>query len=579
MPTDAVVLAKLAKQFDVRGKLIARTLYKMWSKQTVKIDVLGDSILATTTVGNAAGGIPGTNDCMSLVKTDLQTRFGCTIALNNRATGGTTTYVETVGQWANTLAAQPDLLIIGGGKNDIDQLAQAGNLKLQGQSVASAAGLLERQIAEIRQVLPNTDLILFIDNPYSSASTSNQYSRQWNAAARRVAAAYDVLVVDGYTWFANLSGGWDSLLYDGTHPNVAGNRALADAFLANFPAEWTPEMAQRQGASFLPHGVAGSDRVNAPWTHSRLGLVTLNSIFAPTARARFQKSGSWTGSGPWTTSTAGDDFVATVPASDALIHLTLGAGQGIVDIHVDGSPTWTNVDLSTMANGKYLHITDMGQGWHFVRVKVVSGSVTMQEVRYEHQRAAWLDYTTLTASGMGTPSAGLNSFPGGGGALSAAAGTLTRTFVGTAVDMALWRSAAGGTAYITSVTIDGVTVANPTLNSSWLGYTVARLASGLAFGKHTVVITFAAGGLYVGGFVPIDERVATRPARVEGWANASEVVYFPQDFPYVPFMSSKDPSVSLSFSSVTASGFTMGATAGWWVAQAADESAGNRLLY
>jgi len=293
-------------------------------------------------------------------------------------------------------------------------------------------------------------------------------------------------------------------------------------------------------------------------------------------------AGSWTGTGPWTSSNTGDAVLVTVNSDEAFLNLTMGAGQGVIDIYVDGVPWVTNIDLSLRLNGKQLGVTGLGQGWHYVGVRIVSGSVTFKSVEYSRgpagQYVNW-DAPSVVAAGMGT-STSLSPSPGGTAVASAVAGTMTLTFVGTGVAAHFWRNGTGGGAYFTSATLDGAAITTPSITpTTATGHIRVPLASGLSFGKHTLVLTYAGTGVYTAGFDVTDDQPTSRPAQAQGWAGAAEVVKFGSPFPTVPLVSSKDPSAALTFTSVTATGFTMGATAGWWVANGSDESAGNRVIY
>lgn len=579
---------------DKAGPSISPFLYKLYTGADATITWLGDSVLEGTTV-TVGGGTLGVDDCISLVTSSLTATWPGTVTSHNRAHSGRTTAWELNQEWANALADNADLYVFCLGKNDLAASSLSLPGSLSGQTTASSAAMLESKIAELRQVKPNAAIAIMTENPYSAASTTlNGFLEQWNAAAARVAAAYDVEFVDGYRAFTSL-GSWDALLSDGVHPNgapggsldaISGHALLARAVMAHLPSTWVPSAAPAGG--FLPVQ-AGRARVNTPWRFSRAGLVDLNALAATAYAPKLAKVGFATGSGPWTSTTAGDTMTATFNGGEAFLDLKLGSGQGIVDILVDGTPVYTGYDLSNanLANGKLLQVMGpSGPGWHYVLLKVISGSVTFNGIIFPRGRGQFLarDTGSVVNTGMGaTGDGGVSaSTPSGVGYItSAAAGTQTVTFVGTGLGIHCWRSGAQAIGYFTSATVDGVALTSPQPMNSAADYQYTRhvLTSGLTYGKHIVVITYNSGGLLITGFDVFDESPQLRPGRLEGWAGAAEVVHFGQVFPQTPIVRAKDPGSGMTFSSVTTSGFTNGGTAGWWVADAVDDSAANLLLF
>ncbi len=582
------------------GAQVAPVMYKLSTGQAVAITFLGDSVLEGTTV-TTGGGTLGTDDAISLIHSTLAANWPhATITTTNRAHSGTTQLVETKREWANALADNADVYVISGGKNDIAAYTVGLPGSLQGQTYGSSHALVESKVAELRQVKPDACIVLMTENPYSAASTSsNLYLSNWNAGLARIAAAYQCEFVDGYNAFYSLGlGTWDSLLSDGVHPNGApgglisensGHALLARAFMAHFPATWTSQTAVAENAPFLRVDPPGKTRLYNPWKYSRLGLATMYALASTAYAPKLSKVGSWTGSGPWTTSSAGDFMIATINGAEAFLDLVLGSGQGVVDILVDGTPVYTSFNLGdtvNLTNGKLLQVLNGTLGWHYVLIKVISGTVTYNGIVFPQARSQFVNYdaASVVMSGMGTPGGGVSSSPGAGTYVpSAIAGTQTFTFVGTGVAIHSWRSAGGGgTGFLTSATIDGVALTSPLPINGSSDYQYMRhvLTSGLAYGKHVLVLTWAATGINVTGFDIMDETPTLRSSQLQGWAGAAEVVHFGQAFPQAPLVTAKDPSAGLAaFTSQSATGFTMGATAGWWVAAAVDDTAANRLLY
>ncbi len=574
------------------GKYMARALHKLDFGQVVNLSWFGDSVLEGTTV-TSGGGVLGVDDAVSLVTSTLTSRYPTsTVTSYNRCESGRTVAMEVTAHWAQCLADNADIYVLSGGKNDLARYTLTNPTWLQGQTFDSSIAMLEAKVIELINVRPNACIVIVPDNPYSVASTTlNGYQQQWNDGAEEIARTYGCVYADVYRAFTSL-GNWDSLLSDGVHPNKSGHALIAATILAAcFPPSWSRAYAERQGASFLNPTAPGSERLHSPWRHTRYGLVGITTEIGTNYLPKLQLVGApngvgahhFSGSGPWTSSTAGDTAIFTFNGSEAFLNIVMGTSQGIVTIYIDGVPTYSNFDLTTAINGKILHLTELGLGWHIGAISIVSGSLTVNRLDFTAslpQYVNW-DAPSVVASGMGSGTS-LGSLPGGTGVASAISGSLTLTFVGTGVGMNIWRTAAGGGFYFGSITLDGTQIYAPSsffLDNGEVGYGGKLVTSGLTFGKHILVVNYQASGMYTGGFYIMDETPTLRPAQLQGWAGAAEVVKFGQAFPVIPLMSAKDPSVALTFSSVTTTGFTMGGTAGWWVANAPDSTAGDRILY
>lgn len=570
------------------AKALARILYKLLYGQAVKITWLGDSVIEGTTV-TSGGGVLGTDDCASLVNSTLAARYAtATLTKQNRAVSGRTVAHGVIDKWALALADNADLYVFAFGKNDIAYGSLTSPTRLQGQENDSSVGLLEAKVAELRHLKPNACIAIMTTNPYSAASTTlNALQTQWDTAAERVARAYDCEFIDGYAAFTAL-GSWDTYLSDGVHPNKNGHILLANAVLAHFPLGWTERYADDQNAKFVAPAGPGINRLYAPGANSRVGIGTLSVAVVTNYAAKLGKAGtaggtgadSWTGSGPYTTTAAGNTMFCVFPGFEAYLLITMGAGQGIVDIYIDGVKTYASVDLTTMANGKLLHITGLGPGWHSVAVTNVSGSLTFTNYSYLANRSQFVNYDApqVVAASMGSGSA-LTLTPGGTGIATANGGSLTIPFIGTGIGFSWFRSGGGGGSFFANSTIDGVALTVPALVTGATGYGFAPAVTGLPYGKHTLVLGFQAAGISIGGFYIVDEQPTARPGEVQGWAGAAEVVKFTTPFASIPVVTMKDPLGGMTFTSVSTTGFTNGATAGWWVAKAADDAALNRLSY
>lgn len=602
---DAAVYNAVRKINPLVGARMTRVMSKAYFGQPISITSLGDSILEGTTV-TSGGGVLGVDDCLSLARSGLAAAYpSSTVTMHNRAVSGRTMAMQVKSVWATALADNADVYILSSGKNELAAYSLAAPGALEGQSFASSGAMLEAKVAELRAAQPNAVIIIMTSNPYAAASTAlNGYQTTWDTAAVRIAYLYGCEIADGHKAFTAL-GAWDSLLSDGVHPNKAGHALLGKTLLSVFPLAWTPAYAWAQlgtqvqaPSSTYPPLPNAADRVGLPWRHTRYGMQGITAVAGVNYAAKLQKTGAingvgadhFTGTGPYTSSTAGDTIICTIPGNEAFLDLVMGGGQGTVAIYVDGAPLTFNgsvvgnVDLSLRANGKLLHLTDqsaMGKlGWHTVAVTLISGSMTFNGCYYTAGRSQWInqDSPSVVAASMGSTTT-LSSLPGGNGIAIANGGSLTVKFVGTGIGTCWWRTATGGVAYFGHPTIDGVDQGARFLgnnDTNQVGYGSQILVSGLTYALHTLVLPFQATGLYIGGFYPVDEQAHLHPNQMDGWAGAAEVVHFGETFPASPSMSG---DAGVSFGSLTGAGFTNGATAGQWKAVSVDSTAGNALAY
>lgn len=576
MTASAVVAASLV-QTQARkappAKGLARVLAKMWRGQDVTVTAIGDSVLAGSTAS-----IPGTNDVVSLVCTALASRYSVTVTKRNRAVGGSTvaSWRTSSTYWTNAIADAADLYIISFGKNDIVADTGTAPTNRVGYPLEASLAHIEAMVRELRVRVPTSDILLMSENPYSSAYTSsNALLRKHGKGVERIARAYGCEWVDGYLALATSATGDSVPAYttDGVHPNDAGYAAFYDAIMVRFPASWSPERAAQDGGVLFP---AANPTTKKLWASPRQTRRSVRRITATAATAyapKWMTSGSWSGSGPITSSSAAAYTYGVFLGSEVYLDVKLGAGQGVATIWIDGSPVDSSVDLSTMTDGKLLTYTGLGDGIHTWHVVVVSGSVTVNGFHFVDSRCEWFDVNAdrVTVSGMGS-AFNYAGFFGSAGLLTAAAGSVSFTFFGTGLSTEIHRASTGGTSYVTSLVVDGTTVAVsiPTTFSLFGAY---RLVSGLKRGLHTVVLTFSGGGLAVGGFAVIDEGSDLAPDTLDGWAKSGEAVRFAVPFTTIPDMSFKGLSSStaaaLGATAVTTNGFTMGGPSGeygHWVA-------------
>lgn len=545
---------------ETKGRGLARILKKMSEGTNVKITFLGDSIMEGTTATT-----PGNDDAASLLCSALASRYSVTVTKSNRCAGGTTAYnPRTSTRWASAITDNADLYVISFAKNDI--VGDAGvsfPTSLTGYPKAYSLAQVESMVREIRYRLPNADIMLMSTNPYSSAySTSNANQWAYTIALRGLAAAYDCEYCPGFEEFpgAGVNGATDSYLSDGVHPNSLGHAALYGSLLARFPSTWTLAAAKAQGAILAP--AAPMNRTVYSLRQTRSGFTQLSSASLSAYTSRIDTgalAGSWTGTGPWTSSTADSYLTVTVLGSEVLLDFTMGAGQGVVQILPNGIPlSGGNVDLSTLTNGKLLAITGLLPGVNTVVIKVVSGTVVFNGAWYAGGAGEFIahDAARVTSSGMGSP-ATLGGGYNRSGIATAAAGSLTVPFVGTGLTMQVWRSTGGGgVSFFTSLTIDGSASTTPSIAStSFVRDGVISLASGLPYGPHTAVVTFAAAGLYVCGFCAIDENPELRRSECQGSAIVGETVRFPYPNTTAPHVSVQGASNLAGASAVTTTQF------------------------
>jgi len=542
----------------------ARFLSKVKAGTAVKVTILGDSIYQGSTATT-----PGTDDAISLLCTGIAARFGVTVTKSNRSSGGRTAFWERLEQWAAALADNADLYLIGmTGKNDNTWEANgANNARLTGYKTADSLAAIEAMVRELRAVKPKADILIASGNPYGTVyASSNVYQLTYSNGLAQLAAAYGCAYADGYTPFprdpaAPLNAA-ATHLSDGTHPNSAGHAVLAAALLALFPATFDP--ARSPASSLVDATPAGA----AVWPvrTARTGLLSLTTqgLTANTDRIPNPSFfGTWTGTGPWTSSTVNAYAVGMAKASEFFFKFKMGAGQGVVDLYVNARPVATNVDLSTLQDGKYLAAKTVAPGVNYATVVVKSGTVEFQGFSYTASVGEHIDIdaTRVAVANPGSVGAGTVFF-GGRQHITLANTVFTFEFVGTGLAVIVSRIGTGGGAYWASVVVDGVTTTRPDLPADWNGQGAHVLTSGLTYGRHTVVLTSLAI-VTVGGFSAFDERPEIHPGTCEGMAKVGETVRFPYPWTDTPTVQVTSTTANVAgASTVTASSFLVTGTAG-----------------
>ena len=542
----------------------ARFLSKVKAGTAVKVTILGDSIYQGSTATT-----PGTDDAISLLCTGIAARFGVTVTKSNWSAGGRTVFWERLESWAAALADNADLYLIGmTGKNDNTWEANgANNARLTGYKTADSLAAIEAMVRELRAVKPKADILIASGNPCGTVyASSNVYQLTYSNGLAQLAAAYGCAYADGYTPFprdpaAPLNAA-ATHLSDGTHPNSAGHAVLAAALLALFPATFDP--ARSPASSLVDATPAGA----AAWPvrTARTGLLSLTTqgLTANTDRIPNPSFfGTWTGTGPWTSSTVNAYAVGMAKASEFFFKFKMGAGQGVVDLYVNARPVATNVDLSTLQDGKYLATKTVAPGVNYATVKVKSGTVEFQGFSYTASVGEWIDIdaTRVAVTNPGTIAA-TSAFYGGRQNQALANTVFTLDFIGTGVGVVVSRSGTGGGAYWSTVVVDGVVTNRPDLPADWDGLGTHILSSGLAYGRHTMVLTHQTG-LLVGGFSVFDERPEIHPGTCEGMAKVGETVRFPYPWTDTPTVQVTSTTANVAgASTVTASSFLVTGTAG-----------------
>ena len=551
----------------------SRLLAKLAAGTAITVSVMGDSIYQGSTATT-----PGTDDAVSLFCTHLHTTWGSTVSKQNRAQGGRTVWQEWVEKGSDLLADRADLYIIAmTGKNDAAY--EAGYY--YGQKRESSIAMLESIVREIMFRRPTADIIIASGNPYGYAGTVNTSQKAHSAALAKIAAAYDLPYADGWGVFPRETAGGDvadgTYLTDGVHPNSLGHAVLADELIACVPDTYTPARAR---SASVRAGLPPTTSV-VPVYRTMAGTTTSTSAGTTANTDRLINpsfTGTWTSgsSAPWVSSTANAAAWIMAKCTDLFVDLKCGTSQGVVDLILDGTVVANNLDLSTYDDGKWLTVgQNMLPGVHHAEVRVVSGSVEIQGWGYNHAPCEFvpIDSSRITAASMGA-SSNLNQYYAIKSNQSANGASLTLDFIGTGVMIeASAPDNANPGYYFSSITVDGVALSSPTwppMDSDSAASVALTGMTGLEYGKHTIVVTFQASGMYVGGFSVIDERVTERPDVCEGIAKVGETVRFAHRYASAPVVTVTSTTANVATAStVTTTSFLVGGTSGdvvYWLA-------------
>lgn len=561
------VASDLSSQYAPSRRVPARLMAKLLAGTNVTVSVMGDSIYAGTTSGN-----PGTDDAISLFCTYLSTTYGVTVTKQNRSTGGRTTWQEWVEQRTNLLADNADLYIIGmSGKNDA--VYEGGYA--YGHKRASAVAMIESIVRELMLLRPTADILIASGNPYSANTAYNVSQKAFSAELDRIAAAYDLAYADGWNTFPRSSPGADTadtaaMNVDGVHPNTTGYAALGAELIACIPTTFDP--ANARSASVRQASVP-AESVNGMY-RSLVGTLTATTSSGTALVDRINRpeyTGTWSAgtTAPWTSSTANATAWVMAKATDIFFKLTTGAGQGVVDIISNGVVVHNDVDLSAIPAGRWLSAgQNMLPGVNHAEVRVVSGSVTIEAWGYNHAPCEFIpvDSSRVAASSMGAAS-NVQAYYALKSLNSANGATLTFDFIGTGFMIEAFPGATiVPTDVFTSITVDGSAIPAvqwPAVDNRGASSYAFPGTYGLAYGKHTVVITFKGAGLYIGGFSVFDELAVRRPDSAQGVAEAGEAVVFPRLWTTPPAVTVTSATANAAtVASLTASSVAIGGTSG-----------------
>jgi lysophospholipase L1-like esterase len=569
---------------------LLRVLGKLTAGTAIKVTFLGDSGLEGGTVT-----VPGTDDCASRLCAGLATRFGATVTKSNRAVSGNTfahaldPTVVSPTRFASALADAADLYVISYGHNDIRaESFSATYAPTVGYPINAGRAALEHMIRRIRIDVPEADIIVSSEWPYTGASTAtNTYLLAHGTMMRRVAAQYGCAFADYYQHLLGLgvnNGAEDSYVWavgavgtnaSAQHPNNAGHAAWSDLLLSLLPKLTTLAPAPAPPAP-LGAPLFGAER----YTHTE--MLDIPNYTGAVLPARWRVSGTWSSSTttPTISSTATNFAEVQAIGTEVRLRLDSGVGQGIVKIECDGAIINATLDLSAALGGgsqPYFPITGLTPGAHRIVVTVVSGSVTFRgavnmpaighKIPYT---SALITYTGSWADGASDPEV----FDLVNHRTTTQNDTVAVTFFGTGLALSGVLYAA---AWSIGVTTDGgsESVQDWNTGGTLTQYGCRNVVSGLAYGRHTVSLKLLSTGraIRVSHFFAFDETRTARPNRVAGFGVVGEAVNYGNPLPASPVvLLSADDATSLvpaNPTTPTSSGFTVAGTAAsrhQWVA-------------
>lgn len=378
---ESFVPDRLAAKLVNAGN-VSRFIKRAKSGEALKIVAIGDSVLEGKTVANIA-----TDGAVDLIAKDLATLFATTITAVNHAVSGRTAATSfTKLNVSDALNAKGDLYLISFGKNDRAWETQsAATLPVPGYPTNSSIAMIELMVRLIRSEVPKADIMIVAENPYSPIeNAANLKLVEWNTKVKRVAATYGAEYVDAYAPFASLSASQlAAVVPDGTHPNTAGHRLIADTVLAQIPKDYAGPSIPAFDVPRL--GLYGPENIDVG-TVQRGWAVVGQPTATPVSGLTWINTGAgWAGTSPASTSVAGDyaEFVFT--GSELMLELSTALADNLVaTVTVDTVPTYV---AKSFINGKqgpaYMVPVALGldpNAQHTVRITLVSGVLRINDV-------------------------------------------------------------------------------------------------------------------------------------------------------------------------------------------------------
>lgn len=466
------------------GLPLSRTAARIAQGLPIKVVAVGDSIPEGTTV-SSGGGVLGVDDFLSLVATSIDARTTGAVTKSNRAVSGRTAGTGFFyGDVNSAISDAGHLYLIAYGHNDLRSDSQTPGT---GYPKAAMARTMEKLIRRIRDEVPAADIIIVLENPYTSGSGSNALLEGQNVLLRPLAAFYGCAVADTYASFLAL-GNYEGLLSDGAHPNKAGHALIAETILDLIPTAGAPV------APPVPDGdLYGAARMGRTWVTK----AAVESGATITDSVRYVLSGTWdsTSTAPHTSSTAASFFRLHTYGDEVSIQLDCGPGQGVVTITVDSQVNKYTIDLSTYSSGqRFIPLTGLGNGGHIIVVTLSSGSMTFRGASAPARTGYSLDLantTKVARTGTWALNASLSSSPSGWQLQSSTVGdSLQVTLYGTG--LALLHNRFSSNQQI-EVQIDGGAWVSKEVSTPIVGGAAAPsvVVTGLPLGRHIIGLRVA----------------------------------------------------------------------------------------
>lgn len=174
---------------------------KIANGQPVNILVVGDSI------GAGSGGSDYVKAWPSLVEQHIESQYGSEVTMTNISMGGESSLAGYVRMLELPNDVCYDLIFVCYGQNDSEE-----NFEIY----------YEALLREALRLYSDCAIISIQEHP------QREYTNKMNSILK-IANYYRIPVVDTIQPFQEYSGGYDSLVVDGTHPNDEGYKVFAEA--------------------------------------------------------------------------------------------------------------------------------------------------------------------------------------------------------------------------------------------------------------------------------------------------------------------------------------------------------------